>query len=156
MAMGEILIQRARLADVDEMKVILDHYAKEGELLNRSRMDMYERIRDMIVARVGGEIIGMAAFHVLWQDLGEVRSLAVSPDRRSAGVGGKLLEACMEDAKELGIRKVFSLTYRPEFFEGHGFTQVDKSELPHKVWKDCLNCVTFPDCDEVALIREVV
>ena len=153
--MGEIVIQRARLADVDDMKVILDHYAKEGELLNRSRMDMYERIRDMIVARVDGKIVGMAAFHVLWEDLGEVRSLAVSPDRRSAGVGGKLLEACMDDAAELGIRKVFSLTYRPGFFENHGFTQVDKSELPHKVWKDCLNCVTFPDCDEVALIREV-
>lgn len=153
--MGEIVIQRARLADVDDMKVILDHYAKEGELLNRSRMDMYERIRDMVVARLDGELVGMAAMHVLWEDLGEVRSLAVNPEKRGAGVGGKLLEACMQDAKELGIKKVFSLTYRPGFFEQHGFNQVEKSELPHKVWKDCLNCVTFPDCDEVALIREV-
>lgn len=153
--MSEIKIERARLADVDAMKVILDHYADKRELLNRSRMDMYERIRDLLVARLGGEVIGMAALHVLWEDLAEVRSLAVSPEKRSKGVGGLLLEACMRDAKELGIKKVFSLTYRPGFFEGHGFTQIDKSELPHKVWKDCLNCVTFPDCDEVALTREV-
>ena len=153
--MSEIKIQRAKLADVDEMKVILDHYAQAGELLSRSRMDMYERIRDMLVARVGDEIAGLAALHVLWEDLGGVRSLAVSPDKRSDGVGGKLLKACMEDAKELGLKKVFTLTYRPGFFQQYGFKEVDKSELPHKVWKDCLNCVTFPDCDEVALIREV-
>lgn len=153
--MSEIVIERPRLKDVDRMKKILDVFAAGGELLARSRMDFYEKIRDFYIATKDGEIVGLAALHVLWEDLAEIRSLAVVADQQGAGIGGILTEKCMEDARALGIAKVFTLTYRPGFFQKHGFREVDKSQLPHKVWKACLDCVQFPDCNEIALIREV-
>lgn len=146
---------RPKLVDVDKMKKILDVFAGRGELLARSRMDFYEKIRDFHIASLDGEIVGLSALHVLWEDLAEVRSLAVTDEAQGKGIGGALVARCMADAKELGIAKVFTLTYRPGFFERHGFREVDKSELPHKVWKACLDCVQFPDCNEVAMIRVV-
>lgn len=152
---GEVVIERPHLKDVDKMKKILDIFAAKGELLARSRMDFYEKIRDFYVSRVNGEIVGLSALHVLWEDLAEVRSLAVLDEYQGRGIGGILVEKCMADAKELGIGKVFTLTYRPGFFVRHDFAEVDKSMLPHKVWKACLDCVQFPDCNEIAMIREV-
>lgn len=151
----EMVYERPRLVDVDKMKKILDVFAGRNELLARSRMDFYEKIRDFHIARLDGEIVGLSALHVLWEDLAEVRSLAVLDEAQGKGIGGALVQRCMEDARELGIAKVFTLTYRPGFFERHGFKEVDKSELPHKVWKACLDCVQFPDCNEVAMIRMV-
>lgn len=153
--MADFTIERPHLKDVDRMKKILDVFAAKGELLARSRMDFYEKIRDFYVARIDGEIVGVCALHVLWEDLAEVRSLAVSEDAQKGGIGSKLVEKCMDDARELGIEKVFTLTYRPGFFERNGFAEVDKSQLPHKVWKACLDCVHFPDCNEIAMIRKV-
>ena len=153
---GDFTIERPRLVDVDRMKKILDVFAGKGELLARSRMDFYEKIRDFHVVRMDGEIIGLSALHVLWEDLAEIRSLAVVDEAQGKGIGGMLVERCMADATELGIAKVFTLTYRPGFFQKHGFAEVDKSALPHKVWKACLECVQFPDCNEIALIREFV
>jgi amino-acid N-acetyltransferase len=118
-------------------------------------MDLYERIRDLILAREGDEIVGLSALHVLWEDPAEVRSLAVVKNKQGHGIGAMLLDQCLQDARELGIRKVFTLTYRPGFFLRHGFREVEKSELPHKVWKACLDCVKFPDCDEIAMILEL-
>jgi len=153
--MREIKIGPAVLKDVGEMKKILDVFAAGGELLSRSRMDMYEKIRDFTVARIDGRIVGLSALHFLWEDLAEVRSLAVVNEMQGHGVGGLLVENCIEQARRIGVGKVFSLTYRPGFFEKHGFREVDKSELPHKVWKACLDCVHFPDCNEIAMIREI-
>lgn len=152
---SDLVAERPLLKDVDKMKKLLDIFAASGELLARSRMDFYEKIRDFYVVKEEGEIVGVAALHVLWEDLAEVRSLAVLSEHQHKGIGGFLVEKCMEDAKSLGIGKVFTLTYRPGFFNRHGFTEVDKSALPHKVWKACLDCVHFPDCNEIAMIREV-
>ncbi len=153
--MTEIRIERATLADVEAMKGILDHFAAEGELLARSRLDLYEGIRDFWVAREGGDLVGLTALHVCWIDLGEVRSLAVRQDRQGRGVGRRLVDACLAEARELGLRRLFALTYRPGFFVEMGFREVPKSGLPHKVWQVCIQCVKFPDCDEVAMMREM-
>ncbi len=153
--MTSVAVERARLGDVEAMKGILDEFAREGILLARSRLDLYENIRDFVVARSGGEIVGLAALHVCWIDLGEVRSLAVRRDLQGRGIGRLLVDACLAEARELGLRRVFALTYVPEFFNRMGFHEVEKSELPHKVWQDCLHCVKFPECDETAVMREV-
>ncbi len=153
--MSKITIERAKLSDVDEMKAILDDFAEGGELLARSRMDFYEKIRDFYVARVGGVVAGMVALHVSWVDLAEIRSLAVAHEFQSRGIGSLLAKECMEDALSLGVDNVFTLTYRPGFFERFGFEEVSKAELPHKVWKVCLDCVKFPDCDEIAMMTRV-
>jgi amino-acid N-acetyltransferase len=153
--MSEITIERARLRDVEAMKKILDDYAASGDLLARSRLSLYETIRDFAVARRDGELVGLGALHVSWVDLGEVRSLAVRRDQQGGGVGRALVEHCLADAGGLGLRQVFSLTYRPGFFRRLGFGEVEKSELPQKVWQDCVHCSKFPDCDEVAMLYPV-
>jgi len=137
------------------MKAILDDYARTGDLLARSRLSLYEGLRDFVVAREGAEIVGLSALHICWVDLGEVRSLAVRRDRLRRGIGRVLVNWCLSDASELGLKRVFALTYRPAFFGTLGFLEVEKSELPHKVWQDCVHCVKFPECDEVAVMREV-
>jgi amino-acid N-acetyltransferase len=157
--MGEVvvtnvIVTRARLIDVELMKEVLDVFVEDGDLLGRSRLDFYEKIRDFCVASVDGEIVGLSALHVLWEDLAEVRSLAVNKDYQATGIGAKLLDYNLAEAREMGISKVFTLTYRPGFFSRYGFVEVDKSLLPHKVWKDCLDCNKFPNCDEIAMILE--
>jgi len=152
---SEIVIERARLSDVEAMKKILDDYAASGDLLARSRLALYECVRDFFVARRGDELVGLGALHVCWADLGEVRSLAVRRDLQGSGVGRALVDRCLADALGLGLRQVFTLTYRPGFFQKLGFEEVDKSRLPHKVWQDCVNCSKFPDCDEVAMLHEL-
>ena len=107
------------------------------------------------VYKENDELVGVAALHIIWEGLAEVRSVAVSQSSQRKGVATKLVKACIEEAKELGLDKVFCLTYRPDFFGTLGFTLVDKSVLPHKVWRDCINCPKFPDCDENAMIYEI-
>ncbi len=154
--MNSITVERARLEDVEAMKSILDDYARTGDLLARSRLSLYEGIRDFVVARDDrGEILGLSALHICWIDLGEVRSLAVKRDVQGRGIGARLVESCLADAEGLGLKQVFALTYRPGFFASLGFREIEKSELPHKVWQDCINCAKFPDCDETAVLREV-
>ncbi|WP_281173759.1 N-acetyltransferase [Deferrisoma camini] len=150
-----ITVVPARLQDVEAMKAILDDYAREGVVLSRSRLDLYENLRDFVVAWRGDEIVGLSALHICWVDLGEVRSLAVRRDLQGRGIGRRLVEACLEQARCLGLRRLFALTYRPGFFAKMGFHEVEKSQLPHKVWKDCLHCSKFPECDEVAVMREL-
>lgn len=153
---GELTVDRARLEDVEEMKALLDDYARSGDLLARSRLALYENIRDFVVARSDGTLVGLSALHICWIDLGEVRSLAVRRDLLRRGIGKALVDRCLADAADLGLRRVFALTYQPEFFRALGFDEVDKSELPHKVWQECIHCVKFPECDEIAVMREVV
>jgi amino-acid N-acetyltransferase len=99
--------------------------------------------------------VGICALHICWDDLAEIRSLAVQEEVRNKGMGAKLVRACLEESKSLGVKSVFALTYRPDFFERLGFKKVDKAVLPHKIWTDCLKCVKFPDCDEVAVVKEL-
>jgi amino-acid N-acetyltransferase len=148
-------VEKARIRDVDQMHKLINYYADRGEMLARSLSEIYENVRDYFVVRQGERVIACAALHVNWLDLAEVKSLAVTEDSREQGIGAKLVEACLKEAGELGIATVFCLTYSPAFFEKFGFSQVDKAELPRKVWTECYRCPKFPDCDEVALVNKL-
>jgi amino-acid N-acetyltransferase len=150
------MIRKARMGDVKAIQKLISEYARKGDMLPRSLSEIYENLRDYFVCVEDGEgIVGSAAIHIMWEDLAEVRSVAVRDDRMRRGVGTQLVEACISEAIVLGIGRVFALTYKPEFFEKMGFAQVDKAELPQKIWTDCLKCSKFPDCDEVALIADL-
>jgi amino-acid N-acetyltransferase len=124
-------------------------------MLPRTLNELYEHLRDFHVYEDNGSLVGVSALHVSWDRLAEVRSLAVRQDRIKRGIGAELVRRCLEEAAELRVERVFVLTYQAGFFRKLGFTDVDKKELPHKIWTDCLNCVKFPDCDESALIFTV-
>jgi len=130
-------------------------YSTRGEILPRSLSELYDHLRDFFVFVQDHKVLGICALHICWEDLAEVRSLAVQEEVRSKGMGAKLVKACLEESKALGVKRVFALTYRPDFFERLGFKKVDKNMLPHKIWTDCLKCVKFPDCNEVAVAREI-
>jgi amino-acid N-acetyltransferase len=149
------MIRKAKLEDVKEIQRLIKLYSTRGDILPRSLNEIYDHIRDFFVFTKNRKIVGICALHICWDDLAEIRSLAVKEDIRDKGIGSKLLKACLEESKGLGVRRVFALTYQPKFFEGQGFKRVDKTVLPHKIWTDCLKCVKFPDCDEIALIREL-
>lgn len=134
------------------MQKLISHFASRGEMLPKSLSELYDQIRDFYVYEEDGAIVGTCAVHVSWDDLAEIRSLAVQEDYWGKGVGESLVRACIEESKELGVQRIFALTYRSEFFKKLGFAQIDKSMLPHKIWADCLKCVKFPDCDEEALL----
>ena len=134
------------------MQELINYFADKGEMLARSLSEMYENIRDYFVVRQGEQVLACAALHVKWSDLAEVKSLAVAEEKQKQGFGDQLVAVCLNEAKELGIPTIFCLTYKPAFFKKCGFSQVDKAELPHKVWGECYRCPKFPNCDEVALI----
>lgn len=146
-------VEKAKINDVQRIHELVNSFADKGEMLPRALSEMYENLRDFFVIRDRDKkVIGCVAIHITWADLSEIKSLAVSDDKQAKGLGSILVEACLNEAKELGIPTVFCLTYKPAFFERHNFHQVDKMELPRKVWSECYRCPKFPDCDEVALI----
>jgi amino-acid N-acetyltransferase len=149
------VLRRARAADVPHIQRLVNRHAERGELLPRALGEIYDNLRDYFVVDSEGEIVACGACHVHWQDLAEVKSLAVDEAHRGRGWGTRLLTACIADAQALGLPKVFALTYIPEFFEHHGFTRTDKAELPHKIWQECTRCPKFPDCGEVAVVLTV-
>ena len=148
------IVRKARAADVPAIQGLVAHFALRGELLPRTLNELYERLRDFFVCEVSGEIAGICALSIYWEDLAEVRSLAVQEAQGGKGLGTALVNACLEEAASLGVHRVFALTYRPAFFEKLGFRVIDRRELPQKIWKDCLKCAKVACCDEVALIRE--
>jgi amino-acid N-acetyltransferase len=143
------------MKDVPIVHELVNDYASRGEMLARSRSEIYEGLRDFFIADEEGQILGCAALHINWEDLAEVRSLAVLETAQKRGIGKKLVEACIQEARDLGVAKVYALTYRPGFFEQLGFDQVPKETLPHKIWGDCLKCPQFPNCDEDAVMMEI-
>ena len=149
------MIRKALIKDAKEIISIINFYADRGEMLYRSINELYENIRDFIVYEIDGEIIAVSSLHIDWEDLAEIRSLAVKEKSSRKGIGSELVRECMKEAKELGIKKVFTLTYVPKFFEKMGFKIVDKAQFPHKIWGDCVKCPKFPSCDETALIYEI-
>ena len=148
-------VEKAKISDVTQMHKLINYFAGKDEMLARSLSEMYENIRDYFVVRQGERMIACAALHVNWSDLAEIKSLAVAEDNQRQGIGAQLVEACLNEAKELGIPTVFCLTYKPAFFEKFGFSQRDKMELPRKVWTECYRCPKFPNCDEVALVCQL-
>jgi len=145
------MIRHARIQDARAIHKLLLAYAADGQLLGRSLADIYDSLRDFYVYEEDGEILGIGALAICWEDLAEVRSLAVVAGQQGKGIGRKIVESCLIEAVELGLKKVFALTYQPEFFKLLGFSDIEKAELPQKVWGVCINCVKFPDCDEFAL-----
>jgi amino-acid N-acetyltransferase len=146
-------VEKAKINDAQRIHELVNSFADKGEMLPRALSEIYENMRDFFVIRDSSkQVIGCIALHINWADLAEIKSLAVSEDKQAKGLGSILIEACLDEAKELGIPTVFCLTYKPAFFERHNFQQVDKMELPRKVWAECYRCPKFPDCDEVALI----
>ena len=148
-------LEKARIDDATQMHELINYFASKSEMLARPLSEIYENIRDYFVIREGKRVIACAALHVNWSDLAEIKSVAVAEDSQRRKLGYRLIEACLGEAKELGIPTVFCLTYKPAFFEKLGFSQVDKMELPQKVWNECYRCPKFPNCDEVALIRRL-
>jgi RNA 3'-terminal phosphate cyclase (ATP) len=148
------LVRKARATDVPGMQRLLAHFAARGDVLPRTLNEMYQHLRDFFVCEEKGEILGLVALFLYWEDLAEVRSLAVREDAGGRGMGRALVEACLAEAGALGVRRVFALTNRPGFFQKLGFSVVDKRELPQKIWKDCIRCAKFDACDETALIRD--
>lgn len=144
-------VEKAKISDVDQMHKLINYFADKGEMLPRPLSEIYENVRDYFVVREGNRVIGCAALRVMWSDLAEIKSLAVAEDSQNQGIGNQLVEACLREAKELDIATIFCLTYKPAFFERFGFYQIDKMELPRKVWTECYRCAKFPDCDETAL-----
>jgi amino-acid N-acetyltransferase len=136
------------------MVKLINAYAQKGQMLGRPMIELYESIRTFAVVERDDKIVGCGSLAVIWNDIAEVRAVAVDEEYRGQGIGRSIVTALLKDAKELEIPRIFCLTYQPGFFKKMGFRDVDKRDLPHKVWKDCINCPKFPDCDEIALILD--
>ena len=152
------MLRKARIDDVKTIHRMINSSSGKGEMLPRSLMDIYSSLRDFFVYYDEDEtqIIGVCAMNIIWENLAEIRSLYVDEKHRGKGIGRKLVEACVSEAITLGLFKVFTLTYKKDFFVQLGFKETDRSSLPEKIWSDCFRCSKYPDyCDEVAMIVEL-
>jgi amino-acid N-acetyltransferase len=149
-------IRKAHVKDAYRIQALLKKYSTEGELLVRPMGDIFAQIRDFFVLDRNTRPAGLIALHVYWEDLGEIRSFIIEKELRGRGLGEKLLNTAITEAKRIGIKKVFALTKIPDFFLKFGFKRISRAKLPHKVWKDCFNCAKYPKhCDEIALIYRI-
>ncbi|MBF0101811.1 MAG: N-acetyltransferase [Desulfobacterales bacterium] len=151
-------IRKASIQDIKTIYDLLSFYGKKGELLARPLTNLYDHVRDFFVFnndQVSEPICGCCALQFCWEDLAEIRSLAVYPQYHRMNIGTQLVEAAVEEAKRYEIKKLFTLTYKPQFFSKLGFVQIDRSELPLKIWTDCVFCIKFPSCDETAMMKHI-
>lgn len=150
-----MIYRKATFDDIEQIFAIVNDYASDGVMLARSRNTLYETLRDMVVAEdEQGTIVGVGGLHILWDRLAEIRTMAVSPRLTRRGIGAEIVKRLLEEGRKIGVTKFFTLTYKPGFFQTLGFHTVTKETLPPKVWKDCIDCPKFPNCDEISLIRE--
>jgi len=149
-----LTIRPARVGDVPGIYAQIRVFADRKLMIRRSLAELYESIREFSVAlNDENRVVGCVALHVFWEDLAEIRCLAVADHVQGLGVGRRLVDAGWQSARELGIKSVFALTTAVGFFERCGYHQFDKSELPQRIWNECVRCPAFPSCPEVALIR---
>lgn len=148
-----MMTRSATVQDVPAIAALISTYAQRGLMLFRSHAELYEAVRDFHVAEVDGRVAGIGALEIVWADLAEVRSLAVDAAAQGQGLGRALVEAVVEEARRLKIRRVFALTYEEKFFAKLGFVVVDKAALPLKVWSACIKCPKRDGCDEIAMVR---
>jgi amino-acid N-acetyltransferase len=149
------MLRKARIGDVTAIHQLVNSCAERGEMLPRSLAELYDNMRDYLVYVEGEneEVGGACALHICWEDIAEIRSLCVVESLRRRGIGRDLVNACIDEARQFGIEKLFVLTYRDSFFRGFGFDEVEKAELPQKIWTDCVKCPKFPRCDEIAMTK---
>jgi len=152
---GELRAVKAEIGDAQAIHDLINVFAQRGDMLPRTMGEVYENLRDFFVVHEDGEMLGCVALHIVWSDLAEVKSLAVSEAAQSRGMGSLLVSATLQEAGAIGLERVFALTYRPAFFERLGFVQADVMTLPRKVWNECYRCPKFPSCNEIALVREL-
>ena len=151
------MIRKATIKDIKSIHALLQEYGKRGELLPRPLSILYDHVRDfwVYIDEKDGGVIGCCALQFCWEDLAEIRSLAVHPDHTGKTIGSQLAGTALAEAKSFNVKKVFALTYRPDFFKKFGFVQIERSELPLKIWADCIVCIKFPDCDEIAMMKVI-
>ncbi len=151
------MIRKAQINDIKAIHRLLNEYGKKGELLPRPLSELYDHLRDFWVCVDAQEdkVLGCCALQFCWEDLAEIRSLAVQLEHTNKNIGSTLTKAALSKAKSYNMKKVFTLTYRPGFFKKYGFVEIDRSKLPLKIWGDCLLCVKFPDCDEIAMMKDI-
>ena len=152
------IVRKAKVTDVPKIYQLLNTLANRDLMLPRSLSELYDVIRAFnVIYQEGREdvLAGACALHVCWEDLGEIRSLFVNEEFTGQDLGGRLIEATERDAREIGLTRIFVLTYIPEYFKKFGYTEIDKARLPHKIWADCLKCVKFPECGEIALEKRL-
>lgn len=147
--------RKATFQDVEAIHALVNQYAEQGLMLGRSRNVLYECLREFMLAEDDGKVVGVGGLHLVWDALAEVRAMAIDPSFAKQGIGRSIVTALEEEAKQLGVTTLFTLTYQPGFFSKLGFTEVSKDELPHKVWKECINCPKFPNCDETAMTKKL-
>ncbi len=150
----QVKVEKARVGDAPQIHRLVNYFADRGEMLHRPLSEIYEHIRDYFVIRDGDELVGCAALHVSWEDLAEIKAMAVREVDQGQGLGRILTEACLAEARDLGIPHVFCLTYKQGFYARVGFRQIDVMQLPRKVWGECYRCAKFPNCEEVAMVYE--
>ncbi len=148
-----MIYRKARFDDIESIYGLVNIYAAQGEMLPRSRNTLYENLRDMVVAEEEGRVIGVGALHIMWDRLAEVRMMAIAPEHTRQGIGAEIVQLLLNEGDILGIEKVFTLTYKPDFFRKLGFIRISREELPQKVWKECIDCPKYPNCDEIAMIK---
>lgn len=148
-------IKKATIKDVRNIQSLINAFAKKDLMLPRSLNEIYENIRDFYVCVEDDRIIAVSALHILWEDIAEIKSVVVSNEHQRKGIGKKLIKKCLKEATVLGLKNVFALTYKPDFFISLGFKEIDKNTLPQKIWGECLKCHKFPECDESAVLIEL-
>ncbi len=156
MTATHMTVVKARIEDVPQIHKLVNDFANRGDMLPKALSQLYENLRDYSVIREDNKVLGCVALHVSWMDLAEIRSLAVEGSRQHGGLGAALVQSCVDEAQALGLPRVFCLTRQPDFFAKQGFDPIDRAQLPHKIWAECYYCPKFPDCDEFALVREVI
>ncbi len=148
-----MIYRKARFDDIESIFGLVHIYAAQGEMLPRSRNTLYENLRDMVIAESGSEVVGVGALHIMWDRLAEVRMMAIAPAYMRRGIGTEIVRWLLDEGDALGIEKVFTLTYKPDFFRKLGLMRISREELPQKVWKECIDCPKYPNCDEIAMIK---
>jgi amino-acid N-acetyltransferase len=149
------MLRKASIEDIRKIHALVNQSASTGEMLPRSLGELYDNMRDYVVYGEDGIVLGTCALHICWEDIAEIRSLCVVETARMRGIGRILVDACIEEAKSLTIKRLFVLTYQENFFAKCGFSPADKKKLPQKIWSDCIRCPKFPECDELAMIMTV-
>ena len=149
----ELTVRKAAMRDIHPLLKLINGYASEGIMLPRTEFEMSENIRDFSAAYAGQQLVGCGALHYYTPTSGEVRSLAVEPSIKARGIGRRVVEALEKEALENDLHAIFAFTYVPDFFRRLGFQEVERGELPLKVWKDCLRCPKFQCCDEIAVVK---